>query len=130
MSVNLRVSTANRQELLLRGLVSTSLEQTWGPTGGEDRHNQYSEQGAVCDGTCAAQGCGEGHQSLGPSRRLPGAHSSITCNMLDAEPPNHRPVDKGHSLERSEEIACRGMGLVWATCRRCGSEPPATNGEA
>ena len=31
--------------------------------------------------------------------------------------------DNALSLERSGGIACSGMGLVSATCRRCGSEP-------
>ena len=55
---------------LLRGLVSTSLEQTWGPTGGEDRHNQSSEHGAVCDGTVCGARVWRGSSVPGPSRRL------------------------------------------------------------
>jgi hypothetical protein len=34
-----------------------------------------------------------------------------------------RLQDNALSLERSGGIACSGMGLVSATCRRCGSEP-------
>src|SRR5664279_1206596 len=43
--------------------------------------------------------------------------------------PGPGPQDNALSLERSGGIACSGMGLVAATCRRCGSEPLAASGE-
>jgi len=39
------------------------------------------------------------------------------------------PQDNALSLERVTGIACRGMGVVWATCRRCGLNRLAASGE-